>query len=160
MLNIPMTGPSTNPTFRQIKVTGPTPCVNLARQCVNARKERANQMLVKLVVTTTMAMLLTSIFGISTIIVICAAVTLGEILAYALCLRSALPSYLMRPLLFVNALALFNPVFGLIVSGFTFGIAQKQIDDSKKRRFYKAVSIAIIFLAVIRMFVENVYFSR
>jgi hypothetical protein len=112
-------------------------------------------MLVKLVVTTTLAMVLTSLFGISTVLVICAAVTLGEMIAYALCLKTSLPSHMMRPLLFVNALALFNPILGLMASGFTFGIAQKQIDDKQKRRFYKAVSVAIIFLAVVRMFVET-----
>lgn len=161
MLNVPISGPSTNPTFRQIKVTGPTPCVNLARQCVNARKDRANQMLVKLVITTTLAMVLTSVFGISTVIVICVAVTLGEMLAYGLSIKISLPSYMMRPLLFVNALALFNPVLGLLVSGFTFGIAEKQITDKpKQRRFYKAVSIAIIFLSIVCMFVENVSFTR
>ena len=68
---------------------------------------------------------------------------------------------MMRPLLFVNALALFHPVLGLIVSGFTFGIAEKQITDKpKQRRFYKAVSIAIIFLSIVCMFVENVSFTR
>jgi len=159
MLNIPMSGQSqasTNPTFRQIKVTGPTPCVNLARQCVNARKDRANQVLVKLVVTTTLAMVLTSLLGISNVILLCTAVTLGEMIAYGISLKTSLPSYVVRGLLFVNSVALINPVLGLIISGFTFGVAEKQITEKRKRRFYKAVSVGIIFLAIVCMYAQNI----
>lgn len=158
MLNIPMSGQSqasTNPTFRQIKVTGPTPCVNLARQCVNARKDRANHMLVKLVVTTTLAMVLTSLLGIGSVITVCVAVTLGEMLAYGICSKTSLPSYMVRGLLFVNAIALINPISGVIVSGFTFGVAEKQITDKRKRRFFKAVAVGIIFLAIVCLYAQN-----
>ncbi|MBZ0186872.1 MAG: hypothetical protein K8F91_11555 [Candidatus Obscuribacterales bacterium] len=87
-------------------------------------------------------------YGINVLVVCCAAVSLGELLAQAVPDSMSQAKGFCPSILALNILSWLSPLSGLLVAGFTFGIANSITDKCAQRRFYKTISVAAIALSL------------
>lgn len=111
----------------------------------------------KMAVFTAAAFALYSSFGLSTVLMLCLTVVLGDFSAYLLRENFSLGKRLELLLLALNSLCWIQPILGLYVASLTFGLGNLGMDEPERAQLYRAsalmaISTSVAFLALSRYF--------